>query len=131
MIFKDFYVQLGRLLYSIAISDGEIHESEIEKFHSILRNELLPLEDSEDPYGTDNAYYTEFELERLIDNNADKNEAFTSFIMFMEEHSSAFDEKIQNLCMQTARKIAQAHAGVDAAESKMLLELNRKIQDQK
>lgn len=130
MNFNDFYVHLGRLLYSIAMSDGEIQESEIDKFHSILRDSLVPLEDSEDPYGTDNAYYAEFELERLIDSKADKNEAFASFIMFMEDHSSAFDDKIKKLCVQTSRKIAQAHAGVEPSESKILKELERKIQDQ-
>lgn len=131
MDYNDFYVHLGRLLYSIAMSDGDIQESEIDKFHKILRNELVPLEDSEDPYGTDNAYYAEFEMERLIDSNADKNEAFTSFIMFMEDHRSAFDDKIKKLCLQTSRKIAEAHAGVVPSESKMLKELEKKIQDQK
>ncbi|MCF8232535.1 MAG: TerB family tellurite resistance protein [Bacteroidales bacterium] len=130
MDLNSFYVHLGRLLYSVALADGAIHRSEVDKFHKILRNELVPLEDSEDAYGTDNAYYAEFELERLIDEGVDKNEAFTSFIMFMEEHSSAFDSNLKNLCIQTARKIAEAHAGVVPAESKMLKELEKKIHDQ-
>jgi len=130
MDYNNFYVHLGRLLYSVAMSDGDVQESEIDTFHTILRNELVPLENSEDAYGTDSAYYAEFELERLIDSRADKNEAFTSFIMYMEDHHTAFDDKIKNLCLQTSRKIAEAHAGVVPAESKMLKELERKIQDQ-
>lgn len=130
MVFRDFYIQLGRLFYSIAMSDGQIQKSELQSFQKILQDELVPLEDSEDPYGTDTAYYAEFELERLIDEQADKNEAFTSFIMFMEENSSAFDEKIKKLSYQSAARIAKAHAGIEPAESKLLCELKRKLDDQ-
>lgn len=129
MKLQDFYIQIGRLIYSIAKSDGKVQRSEMERFKSILQKELVNLNDSEDVYGTHNAYYAEFELERLIENQVDENEAFTSFILFMEQHRSFFDEKIRSLCYETARMIAVAHHGIEPGESKKLIELERKLND--
>ena len=129
MKFSEFYIQIGRLIYAIAKSDGKVHKEEVERFKTILNKELLHLHTSEDAYGTNHAYYAEFEIERLIEKQTDKNEAFTSFILFMEQHRDYFDEKIRNLCYETARRIAIAHRGIEPEESKMLIELNNKLND--
>jgi|AntRauTorckE6833_2_1112554.scaffolds.fasta_scaffold03074_6 hypothetical protein len=129
MKFSEFYIQLGRLIYSIAKADGKIHPSEMQRFKEVLRKELIHLETTHDAYGTHHAYYAEFELERLIENQADKNEAFTSFILFMEQHPEYFDDTVKNVCLQAVKKNATVHEGIVPEESKMITELKKKFND--
>lgn len=131
MKFSDFYIHLGRLIYAVAMADGRFQKTETERFYNILKEELIPLEDSRDVYGTDNAYYAEFELERLIDKKVDKNEAFASFVLFMENNRNSFDANLQKLSYDVAMKIAKAHAGIDSSECQLLNELKRKMNDLK
>ena len=62
MILKHYYIELGKLLFAIAKSDAKVQEKEILGFKKLILSELLKLEDSTDQFGTDNAFFSEFEF---------------------------------------------------------------------
>jgi len=106
MRYTDFYIELGKLIYAVAKSDGNIQDVEIEKFHNIVKDKLLPLEDSLDDFGSDNAFYTEFEFEKLVERNASIKESYSSFVTFLEEHKSAITDDVKKVCLDVVEEMA-------------------------
>ena len=102
MLYKDFYSELGKLLYAVADIDGVITQSEKKVLHEIVRKELVPAEKHKDEFGTDAAYYAEIEFEYLDEEIGDADAAFNSFIDFVEEHHTAFDAKMKKVCLHVA-----------------------------
>ncbi|HML84743.1 MAG TPA: hypothetical protein PKE52_06245, partial [Bacteroidales bacterium] len=111
MDYQEFYIETGRLLYAIAM-DGAIQEDEKSKMLNLVRDTLRKLEGSVDAFGTSNAFYTEFELERLIDFNVDSRESFDSFIDYFESNRSEMTSDLKSIIIQMAEEVAEAWDGV-------------------
>lgn len=122
MDYQEFYIETGRLLYAIAMADGEIQEDEKSKMLNLVRDTLRKLENSVDAFGTSNAFYTEFELERLIDLNVESEESFNSFIDYLELNISEITPDLKAIIISMAEEVAEAWDGVVAEEN---LYLNR------
>jgi uncharacterized tellurite resistance protein B-like protein len=120
---KRFYKELGKLLYAVAASDGKIHPAEVSKFRTLVREEVVPVEKSQDQFGTDNAYYAEFEFETLADKDFPAEDAYHSFILYLKEFQGKIDPEMKNLCLQAAEKVAAASHGINKKESQYLLDL--------
>ena len=116
MDYKQFYIELGRLLYAIAKSDGTVQDEEMKEFYQIVKKELLPLEDSTDEFGTDRAFYTEFEFEAMLDRGASVNEAYLSFVKFLKANSKDVNDQVKQICLNAVYKIAEAYAGIERSE---------------
>jgi len=127
MKFQDFYSELGKLLYAIAKADGRVGEKEYDSLKTIVKEELLALEDSRDQYGTDNAYYTEIEFEFLEQNFGDAQNAFESFIDFLDTHRSAFSPGLKLLTTRIAERLAKSEYGINQKEKKYLEKLFEKM----
>lgn len=127
MRFQDFYSELGKLLYAIAKADGRVGEKEYDALKTIVKEELLALEDSRDQYGTDNAYYTEMEFEFLEENYGDANTAFNSFLDFLQTHRSSFSPKLKLLTSRLSERIAKSEYGINQKEKKYLEKLFEKM----
>ncbi len=63
MNFKTFYQQIGNLLYAISAIDGSVNPREIEKIKEVVKDQLLPIENSEDEFGMDAAFLAEFQFD--------------------------------------------------------------------
>ncbi len=122
MDYQEFYIETGRLLYAIAMADGEIQEDEKSKMLNLVRDTLRKLENSVDAFGTSNAFYTEFELERLIDFNVESEESFNSFTDYLELNISEITPDLKEIIISMAEEVAEAWDGVVAEEN---LYLNR------
>ncbi len=127
MNLRQFYIELGNLLYAMAKADGMVQEEEIREFYKIVRDELVPLEKSTDEFGTDQAFYSEFEFETLLDRNAGVNESFLSFINFLKANKKDVTPQIKELCLNAARKIAEAFGGVDKSEEIFIERLKHEL----
>ena len=127
MIYTEFYSELGKLLYAIADIDGFISPQEKKKLQEIVRRELVPIEKHGDEYGTDAAFYAETEFNILDENNSDPEAAFESFIDFVEEHHTAFDDKMKNVCIRIAKELAFAYRGTNKKERILIEKLNDKL----
>ena len=129
MIYREFYSELGKLLYAVANIDGAITSEEKEKLHEIVRKELVPEETHLDNYGTDTAYYTEIEFDFLDENISDSETAFESFLGFVEMNEKAFDEKLISVCLNVTGELAAAYHRVNKKERKLIGKLKRKLEN--
>ena len=79
MVFRRFYSEVGKLLYSIACIDGNVNRNEYEKLRDIVKQKLVPQEDNTDQFGTDAAYYAEIEFDILLEQMPNPVSCFNSF----------------------------------------------------
>lgn len=114
---------MGKVLYAIAAADGKIHPAEVARLRTLVREEVAPVESSQDQFGTDNAYYVEFEFETLADRNFPAADAYHSFKTYVKEYEGKIDPVMKQTCLSAARKVAGAVHGVNRAESAYLSDL--------
>jgi hypothetical protein len=127
MIFQNFYQELGKLLFAVAQADGTISKKELKALHESVLSDILPLEDSTDEFGTDAAFYVEMQFETLEVNNANPDECFQSFVDYVKEHHTAFNEELKQLVIKVSEKIANSYYGTNSKEQKLLNELREKL----
>ncbi len=123
---RDFYIQLGRLLYAVAMADGEVQDEELHALYNLVVKDLH----DEELFGNEDeveSYYTEFEFEALLNRNADKQEAFSSFIQYLETNHKSFNKKMKKNTLHAVQKIAEAYEGIIPEEQKLLDELQEKV----
>lgn len=128
MIYERFYAELGKLLYAIADVDGWISPIEKIKLRNIIKNELVPTESRTDKYGSDMAYYAEMEFDFLDEQITDVDSAFNSFIDFVEEHHTAFDDRIKMACVQLVNELAKIYRGANKKEQVLIDKLKKSFQ---
>jgi hypothetical protein len=112
MLYKQFYSELGKLLYAIADIDGIITPREKKVLQEIVRKELIPSE-----------IYAEIEFDFLQDEQADAETAFESFVNFVEDHHTAFDKRMRRICMHVAKKLADEYYGTNKKEEFLVKKL--------
>ena len=127
MLYKEFYSELGKLLYAVADVDKVITRQEKNELHKIVKEELVPLEKHTDEFGTDAAYYSEIEFDFSDEQIVDSDAAFNSFIDFITEHQTAFDEKLKKLCIHVVEKIASSYKGKNKKEKAIIKKLKDKL----
>ncbi|HLG35429.1 MAG TPA: hypothetical protein VI757_11160 [Bacteroidia bacterium] len=127
MLYTEFYSALGKLLYAVADVDGTITQKEKKALREIVRNELAPAEKHTDFFGTDAAYYAETEFDFLEEGQADSETAFNSFIDFVEEHHTAFDERMKKVCLHVANELATAYKKKNKKEDILIGKLKQKL----
>lgn len=127
MKYKDFYAELGKLLYAVADIDHVITQKEKKALYDIVKNELVPSERHTDRFDTDVAFYTEMEFEFLDETIGETEDAFNSFIDFVEDHHTAFDEKMKKVSIHVAKELAQAYHGTNRKEKALINKLKEKL----
>jgi uncharacterized tellurite resistance protein B-like protein len=128
MYYKEFYSELGKLLYAVADIDGMITHQEKRKLQEIVKKELVPSEKHLDEFGTDAAYYSEIEFDFQDEEIGDAEAAFNSFIDFVEDHHTAFDEKMLKACLHVARELAAAYRGTNRKEKALVDKLKNQLE---
>jgi len=119
-----FYQNIAKLFYAIAASDKTVHEDEFYILKSIVKEEWLVVDGSEDEYETDAAHQIEFVFEWLKLKELDAYVCYKEFIEYKNEHPYFFTDQLNNLIMKTAGKIAASFAGKNKSELIMLAKLN-------
>ncbi|HAQ65977.1 MAG TPA: hypothetical protein DCR43_09035 [Bacteroidales bacterium] len=127
MDYQEFFIETGRLFYAVAMADGEVQPSEQSLILDIIRRNLKELESSSDAFGTANAYYTEFEMERLIDFKVEPIEAFNSFVDFATENLSDISPELRLQLLQMAENVAESWNGVEHSEHDLLERLKKTL----
>lgn len=134
MLYKEFYSELGKLLYAVSDVDGTISKTERNKLQEIVKKELAPVESHIDIHGTNAAFYSEIEFDFLDEEIADPKTAFESFISFVEDHHSAFDERMIKVSLRVMKELADAYYGTSKKEKDLIQQatkLLRKIEVKK
>lgn len=121
-----FYTELGRLAYAIARADGIIHHEEVDKICDFIGQEIEK-NGADDHNMRDAVLGAGAEFNRLRHTNASAKEAFTGFTRFIDEHNQLFNQRIKNLCINIALRIASAHEGIDETEKALIEKLQKKL----
>ena len=126
--YKEFYKQMGNLLYSMAAIDGKIAPNELKELRRMVREELVPQEKHNDEFGTDAAFAVEFQFDVLEGNDAPSSEAWEEAKEYLKHNSALLPEKDRGLLMAGAKYVAEAFHGISKAEH-ILLEKLRALLD--
>lgn len=117
---NEFYQNLGKLFYAIAMADHSVHMKELEKLNEVVKDHWLEVDDIEDEFGTDAAFQIETVFDWLLEYEKDEAENYEEFEQFYMEHKILFTPKIKQLIMSTARAIAASFYGSNKAELVLL-----------
>jgi hypothetical protein len=124
MVYRQFYSEIGKLLYAVAAADGQVQKKEYDKLREIVEKKLVPMEQSTDQFGTDSAYYAEIEFDILMDRGASSAACFKSFCNFVENHRTAFDKNLKAMVSNLAKELALVYRGTNSKEAILIKELN-------
>lgn len=127
MKYREFYSELGKLLYAVADVDGTISKKEKQALLHLVQQELVPQEQHTDAVGTDAAWYTEIGFEIQEENITDAETAFQSFIDYVEDHHTAFDKNMVKVCLRVASELASVYHGTNRKEKALLQQLEQRL----
>lgn len=123
----NFYQNIGKLFYAVAIVDKTVRKEEFNELRSIVKKEWLAVDDIEDDYKTDAAYQIEIVFDWLMSRKLDANTCYEEFITYKQAHNHFFTEKLNTLILKTANAIAAAFAGKNKSELIMLAKLSMEL----
>jgi tellurite resistance protein len=126
MDYREFYTELGKLLYAVAKADGEVQDEELHKIYQMVVKDLsdASLFDRENEV---DAYYTEFEFEALIDQNTEMTVALQSFLEFFDENEDSFTDDMKAISLRAMEHVAEAFDGIVPEEQALIDELSAKF----
>ncbi|MGE0636591.1 MAG: hypothetical protein AB7G44_15830 [Bacteroidia bacterium] len=127
MITRSFYKELGKLLYAVVKADGTINPNEVKELKRIIKSELVPAEKETDEFGTDAAFYTEFEFDIYEEMNIDTELAYDSFITFIKEHDNYVTLEMREKAYFLATNVANAFKGKNKAEQNLIARLKKDL----
>ena len=114
-------------MYAIACVDGLVNKKEYEKLRGIVKEKLVPQENSTDQFGTDAAFYAEIEFDILMDQMPNPQSCFNSFVNYVEAHHTAFDGQHKAMVMEMVKEIAHVYRGTHPKEAELLKRLKKQL----
>ncbi len=127
MITRSFYKELGKLLYAVAKADGTINPNEVKELKRVIKSELVPAEKETDEFGTDAAFYTEFEFDIYEEMEIDTELAYDSFISFVKEHENYVTLEMREKAYYLATSVSDTFKGKNKAEKKLIARLRKDL----
>lgn len=124
---KGFYTELGKLLYAIAASDGNIRLKESKNFREILDKEFITARLRNNESGIENAHYAELEMEWLQEHKINPKVAFASFVRFIKQNSESIDISLKKSIMNAAKDVANAFHQTNRYEKHYLSRLEESL----
>jgi hypothetical protein len=127
MNYKEFYAELGKLLYAVIDSDGVVSKTEKNRLKNLVKKQLVPLEHHVDAYGTNIAFYSEMEFDVLEDELPDVAATFNSFMTFVDEHQTEFDDTMKKVSLIIAKELSNVYLGTNKMERTLIDQLTKKL----
>ena len=127
MITRSYYKELGKLLYAVAKADETINPNEVKELKRIIKSELVPAEKETDKFGTDAAFYTEFEFETYEEMDIDAELAYDSFISFVKEHDNYVTLEMREKAYFIATNVSDSFKGKNKAEKSLINRLKKDL----
>jgi uncharacterized tellurite resistance protein B-like protein len=127
MDLREFYSETGKLLYAVAESDGMITAREREELHNLIQSRLTQRETHTDEFGTNDAWYTEFEFEVAEEQGMTAEDAFNSFAEFIDENRNKLDKDLKDVCMILADRLADSYHHTNKKEKHIIQRLKETL----
>jgi hypothetical protein len=125
--YKQFYKELGHLLYAVAYSDGKVRKKEVDALREYVLKELAPFEPSTDSSGMNQAFYTQFEFEDIASKNEPTTIVFLSFVEYLKKNAAQMDDHLKTAIVKAVEKVAQAYKKTNKLELEMINKLQKEI----
>lgn len=119
----ELYRLLGRLFFATAQADKIVHQKEIDKFKSLVKEKWLDFEHSVDEFGTDAAHQIEIVFYYLTENESNNDEILNDLKMFKDKHESLFTKELIDLILSTTNAIASSSSFFNKSELVFLSQL--------
>lgn len=126
--YKQFYKELGHLLYAIAYSDGKVRKKEVDALREFVLKELAPFEPSKDSSGMNQAFYTQFEFEDVANKNNSASIVFLSFVEYLKKNAVQMNDHLKTSIVKAVEKVAQAYKKTNKHELEMINKLKEEIE---
>jgi hypothetical protein len=107
---KQYYKELGKLAYAIAIADGVVQPEERDKLHQMVTKELAFNERTYDSSGMNQAFYVDFEFDELERSRPGLNGTVKTFNHFLETNVEPGDEALISRSLNLMIKVANAYS---------------------
>jgi hypothetical protein len=127
MDLREFYAEIGKLLYAVADIDGVISIQEKESLHQLIQSRLTQRETHTDEFGTNDAWYAEFEFDVAEDQIMNAEDAFESFLQYVREHQHGFDTQTRELCVTLAERMAECYRHSNSKELALIRQLREAL----
>src|ERR1700745_2330572 len=106
---KQYYKELGKVVYAVAITDGVIKQEEIDALHEFVQKDLANNEPTTDSSGMNEAFYVDFEFENSIKTNLEIPAAIRSFSNFIHNNYEPGDEALVRRSVKLLEVVADAY----------------------
>lgn len=91
---KQYYKELGKLVYALAMADGFIQVEERMKLNDFVLKEMASHESEHDVSGMNKAFYVDFEFENSVERKLDTNACILSYKKFVDANFETGDEAL-------------------------------------
>ena len=126
---KQFYKELGRLLYAVAMADKKIQKKEVKALHEFVSRELALSEPTSDSSGMNQAFYTDFEFEQYASQNISIKEAHDSFMKFLDTNVMEIGPELIDKSVEAIEKIAGSFRKINKKERIMIDKIKGEIKE--
>jgi uncharacterized tellurite resistance protein B-like protein len=123
MDIREFYAETGKLLYAVAEADGVISNRERTALHNLIQTRLAQREKHTDEFGTNDAWYTDFEFEVAEEQGMSAEDAFNSFAEFIDENKNKLDRDLKEICIILADRLAESYHHTNKREKTIIQKL--------
>lgn len=115
------YKEIGRMAYAVAKANGVIKEEDVNEIFNYIDEEMNTI-------GVDAVLCVGSEFTRLRKMNASARDSFSMFTSYIEHHGTFIHQKIKNLCIRLAIKIAASDKNLDETEVALINKLIKKLE---
>ncbi|WP_062061580.1 hypothetical protein [Aquimarina longa] len=113
----EFYQNLGKLFYAIAIADKVIQKSEYNLLRKIVKSEWSKTSLIEDEFGIDAIYQIEIVFDWLdYEEELNAEEYFEQFEVYYKENTTYFTDSVKESIWDTTNTIAGVFSGKNKSE---------------
>jgi len=107
---KQYYKELGKIVYAVAITDGVITPAEREILHHFVVKNLANYELGIDSSGMNKAFYVDFEFEDSAEKHLDTATAIKTYVAFVHANYENGDEPLVQHSLDLLGKVAEAYS---------------------
>jgi hypothetical protein len=124
---KQFYKELGKLLYAIASADNKVRKQEVLKLQEIVTKNFAPYEEVSDSSGMNLAYYASFEFDECAKNKMSVKDAFESFLKFVDMNVLEIDPLVIEKSIKATKAVAGAFRNVNKKENEIIQHIEEEL----
>jgi uncharacterized tellurite resistance protein B-like protein len=126
---RDFYTELGKLLYAVADADGVISQAEKDELVDLIRTRMTHKEIHTDEFGTNDAWYAAFEFDVAEEQILSPEDALQSFTDYLMENRNNLDLETREFCLLLADRLAGSFHQINRKEKEMIQKIKEILFD--